>query len=153
VPFRHPRPPDRIRVGDVILDVLGPQHCFLGTESDPNNDSVVLRMTGGGASILFTGDVEEPAQRELVAAYGSSLDALVLKVPHHGGNTNIPEFLQAVHAKVAVVSVGPNRYGHPVPSVLATLARDGMRVIRTDRAGDVTVVFGPGGLVLESPRG
>jgi competence protein ComEC len=43
------------------------------------------------------------------------------------------------------VSVGPNRYGHPVPAVLTELARDGMRVFRTDRSGDVTVAFLDGG--------
>jgi DNA internalization-related competence protein ComEC/Rec2 len=153
VPFRHPRPPERLRVGDVILSVLGPQHCFVGTDSDPNNDSVVLHVSAAGGSVLFTGDVEEPAQAELLARYAHALPAQVLKVPHHGGNTNLPAFLAATRARVAVVSVGPNRYGHPVPSVLATLRRDGMNVYRTDRAGDVTVEFDHGRLLIESERG
>jgi competence protein ComEC len=59
----------------------------------------------------------------------------------------------ATHARLAVVSVGPNRYGHPVASVLATLRRDGMRVYRTDRAGDVTVEFDHGRLLIQSGRG
>jgi competence protein ComEC len=153
VPFRHPRPPERLRVGDLRVSVLAPQHCFFGTDSDPNNDSVVLHIRGPGGSILFTGDVEDPAQAELLARDTPALAADVLKVPHHGGNTNLPAFLAAIHARLAVVSVGPNRYGHPVASVLATLRRDGMRVYRTDRAGDVTVEFDQGRLLIESGRG
>jgi competence protein ComEC len=55
-----------------------------------------------------------------------------------------------VHASVAVVSVGPNRYGHPVASVLQELARDGMRVFRTDRSGDVTVSFRRGDVLVDT---
>ena len=80
------------------------------------------------------------------------LPALVLKVPHHGGDTSLDEFIQDVHARIAVVSVGPNRYGHPVERVLAELAQDGMRVFRTDRSGDVTVAFRPDGLFVTTGR-
>jgi competence protein ComEC len=75
---------------------------------------------------------------------------VVLKVPHHGGATSIERFTLAVHARLAVVSVGPNRYGHPVPAVLRQLAADGMRVFRTDRVGDVTVVFDEGRVLVSS---
>jgi competence protein ComEC len=130
--------------------VLGPFHCNRGTNSDPNNDSLILRVIDGDASVLFPGDAEEPSQTDVVDREAPELAALVLKVPHHGGNTSLPAFLLAVHARVAVVSVGPNRYGHPVPAVLAELARDGMRVFRTDRSGDVTVVFRGGRLLIQS---
>jgi competence protein ComEC len=149
-PVQHPRPGADIRVGDVHLQVIGPFHCYLGTNSDPNNDSVIVRVTDGWASVLFPGDAEQPAQSEAVTREGSMLQALVLKVPHHGGDTSLPAFIGAVHARVAVVSVGPNHYGHPVPSVLAELAADGMRVFRTDRSGDVTVIFRDGRLLIES---
>jgi competence protein ComEC len=142
VPTRHPRPGAVFVAGDLRMEVLGPSHCFHGTRSDPNNDSLVLRVLAPGASILFSGDLEEPAQREILATEeASGLAAAVFKVPHHGGDTSLEAFFQAIHARVAVVSVGPNRYGHPVPEVLARLARDGMQVFRTDLDGDVTVTF------------
>jgi len=150
VPFRHPGPGTVLHAGDVTLQVLGPQHCFVGTRSDPNNDSIVLRVTDGAASVLFTGDAEQPAQTDLIKDQAELLPTLVLKVPHHGGATNLSDFLQLVHARIAVVSVGPNRYGHPVPSVLAELARDGMRVFRTDRSGDVTVSFRDGAVYVST---
>ena len=141
IPARHPRTGDVISVGDVRIEVLGPSHCYRATDSDPNNDSLVLRVLWGGASILFTGDAEEPAQTEMLSQEAAWMPATVLKVPHHGGATSLPSFLQAVHPVVAVISVGPNRYGHPAPELVAELIRDGMRVFRTDRSGDVTVTF------------
>jgi len=76
--------------------------------------------------------------------------ALVFKVPHHGGATSLDQFFLAVRARVAVVSVGPNRYGHPVLAVLQRLAEDGMRVFRTDRSGDITVSFDEGRVLVSS---
>jgi competence protein ComEC len=150
VPVRHPRPGAEFRVGDLQLEVLGPSHCFHGTHSDPNNDSLVLRVLANGASVLFTGDAEEPAQSEMLKDEAPGLTAAVLKVPHHGGATTLTQFFLSVHARVAVVSVGPNRYGHPVPEILAELAREGVRVFRTDHDGDVTIVFQGGDVLVRS---
>lgn len=153
VPFRHPRAGAALQVADVRVAVLGPERCFTGTNSDPNNDSEVLRVSDGSASVLFPGDAEEPNQTDLLRDEAGRLRAAVLKVPHHGGDTSLPEFLAAVGARVAVVSVGPNTYGHPVPAVLRRLADDGMRVPRTDLAGDITVTFEGGRLLVRSSRG
>jgi competence protein ComEC len=150
VPVRHPRPGAEFLVGDLRLEVLGPSHCFHGTHSDANNDSLVLRVLARGASVLFTGDAEEPAQSEILEDDAARLTAAVLKVPHHGGATTLEQFFRGVHARVAVVSVGPNRYGHPVPEILAELVRDGMRVFRTDRDGDVTIVFRGGDILVQT---
>ena len=81
------------------------------------------------------------------------LSAEVLNVPHHGAGTSIDPFFQAVHESVAVVSVGPNSYGHPVPSTLQALRDTGARVFRTDRSGDVVIQFEPPGIVVETGRG
>jgi competence protein ComEC len=81
---------------------------------------------------------------------GIDLSADVLKVPHHGGATSIESFFQAVDPDVAVVSVGPNTYGHPVPEVLAWIAATGAEVFRTDRDGEVAVAFGDQGVLVES---
>jgi competence protein ComEC len=151
-PFRHPTPGTVLRVADVRLEVLGPAVCYHGTRSDPNNDSLVLQVTDGPASVLFTGDVEQPAQKDLLEARAARLHALLLKVPHHGGATNMEPFILSVRARVAVVSVGANRYGHPVPTVLRQLSADGMHVFRTDRSGDVTVRFEDGRVVVTTPQ-
>jgi competence protein ComEC len=150
VPVRHPRGGSAMRVGGLVVQILGPDGCV---PDSPNDDSLVLRILLGGVPIaLFPGDAEVPAQRDLLEDE-DPITAAVLKVPHHGGDTSDRGFLRAVDATVAVVSTGPNDYGHPHPVVLAALRADGMAVYRTDRSGDVTVRFGPDGLVVESGRG
>ena len=153
VPFAHPPPGTVLRIGDVRLEVLGPERCFVGTNSDPNNDSLVLRVSDGWAAVMFPGDAEQPSQADLLRDESDVLSAQVLKVPHHGGATSLDPFFQAIHARVGVVSVGPNRYGHPVGAVLDALVRVGMRVFRTDRSGDVTVTFRGGGVFVSTSRG
>ena len=150
VPVRHPRGGSAMRVGALVVQILGPDGC---APDSPNDDSLVLRILLGGVPIvLFPGDAEVPAQRDLLEDE-DPITAVVLKVPHHGGDTSDPGFLRAVDATVAVVSTGPNDYGHPHPVVLAALRADGMAVYRTDRSGDVTVRFGPDGIVVESGQG
>ncbi|HYF12511.1 MAG TPA: MBL fold metallo-hydrolase, partial [Actinomycetota bacterium] len=74
----------------------------------------------------------------------------VLKVPHHGAATSLRPFFEAIDPMVAVVSVGPNPYGHPVPEVLGWLRATGAEVVRTDRAGDVTITFRAGLVSVDS---
>ena len=146
VPMRRAVAGELDQVGGVSWQVLWPAGLLLGEGSDPNNNSLVLRVSTGGHVILLTGDVEAAAQRELVAS-GADLQADVLKVPHHGSASQDPAFLAATGAGLAVISVGlHNTYGHPAAVTLAALAADGMAVRRTDLDGDVAIVAGSGGL-------
>ena len=118
------------------------------TESDTNNDALVIRLSRGGDVVLFATEPEEPAQEWLLEQRdeaGLDLRADVLKVPHHGAATSVAAFFDAVAAPVAVVSVGENTYGHPVPSTLQAIAETGAEIWRTDQHGTVTVTF-EGGL-------
>ncbi len=151
VATEHPRAGATYTVGDLHLDVLSPASCWSGTDSDTNNDALVLMLTHGGDSALFATEPEEPAQQALLDA-GVSLHADVLKVPHHGAATSLPEFFQAVGAKVAVVSVGENDYGHPVPSTLEAITATGADVWRTDEHGTITVTFEAGEPVVSAQR-
>jgi len=63
--------------------------------------------------------------------------AEVLKVPHQGAATSDLGWLQAVQATTAIVSVGPNSFGHPSVDVIAALA--GAQVLRTDEEGDIII--------------
>ncbi len=103
--------------------------------------------------MLFSNEPEADAQQVLLDDH-MPIRADVVNVPHHGAGTSIAPFLQAVQATVAVVSVGPNTYGHPVPWVLDELRRSGARVFRTDRSGDVVVTFADaGGMEVRTGRG
>ena len=131
-------------VGGLRLDVLSPDRCWSGTESDTNNDAIILRVTFGAATILIASESEEPAQEALLEA-AIPLQAAVLKVPHHGAATSVPAFFEAVDANVAVVSVGENDYGHPVPATLGAIASTGATIWRTDQHGTITVTFDDAG--------
>jgi competence protein ComEC len=149
VTVRTPRAGETLWVGDVRLEILSPDRCWTGTESDTNNDAIVVRATLGEDSILFATEPEEPAQQVLLDA-GIDLTADVMKVPHHGAATSIEAFFQAVDAQLAIVSVGENTYGHPVPEVLDWLRDTGAEVLRTDLAGTVTVGFTETGVRVET---
>jgi competence protein ComEC len=140
VEVRNPRTGDTFWLGLLRLDVLSPDRCWTGTESDANNDAIVIRATYQGHVVLIASEPEEPAQEWLLGS-GVDLRAEVLKVPHHGAATSVPEFFDAVDAEVAIVSVGENDYGHPTAFTLDALVAAGSRVWRTDRQGTITVLF------------
>ena len=101
--------------------------------------------------VLIASEPEEPAQEVLLES-GVDLHADVLKVPHHGAATSVPEFFDAVDAEVAIVSVGENDYGHPTAFTLDALVASGAEVWRTDRAGTITISFVGPTPTIESER-
>jgi competence protein ComEC len=132
--------------------VLGPRTLLHGTDSDPNNASLVMRVQLPGLSLLLTGDAELPLQDQLLA--GAPLHADVLKVPHHGSDRQQPAFLADVQARAAIVSVGAgNSYGHPSPRTIDLLTHAGAAVFRTDTGGAIAVFRARSGMVNVVPRG
>ena len=123
-----------------MLEVLHPPPQLLsGTESDGNNNSLVLRLTWGEAEFLLTGDIGTEAEKLLLGS-SQDLSADLLKVAHHGsGSSSCSEFLQAVNPAYAIISVGEdNRFGHPDETVLERLANLGVvTVLRTDQQGTI----------------
>jgi competence protein ComEC len=133
-------PGDHPSVGGVSVEVLAPDPERATAATAPNDLSMVARVTVRGVRVLFTGDLGAQAEARLVSD-GIDLRADVLKVPHHGSRDADPAFLAASGARVALISVGAdNTYGHPTAWTLGRLARDGMRIHRTDREGDLAVV-------------
>jgi len=130
-----PAPGWEAEVGSFHLEVLGPRRRYASL----NDGSLVVAVRAGGVLLLLPGDVEAVAQADVGPA---RVD--VLKVPHQGAATSDLNWLAACAPRVAVISVGPNEFGHPAPEVVAALEEAGAEVHRTDREGDVTVVLGPG---------
>jgi competence protein ComEC len=142
VPVRSVGPGWTYAVAGLELTAIGPVSALHGTNSDPNNNSLVLRARVDGRTVLLPGDAETEEQQDLLTRLGpAAVRADVLKVAHHGSAYQEPQFLDAVDPAVALVSVGrDNDYGHPNASVLARLTRDGARVLRTDQDGDLAAV-------------
>jgi competence protein ComEC len=63
------------------------------------------------------------------------LRADILKVGHHGSAySSTPDFLAAVHPKIAIISCGlHNVFGHPSPRTLDELRSAGAKVYRHTR--------------------
>lgn len=125
--------------GETCFDVLSPSPELETPETSLNNTSLVLKLHYGDADILFTGDAEAEAERELLES-GADLAAEVLKIGHHGSSTSTGrEFLEKVGPVSAVISVGRNNFGHPSPETLGALKDEGVRVFRTDECGAVVL--------------
>lgn len=139
--YRRARRGDRLRVGGMIINVYLPEEVFIrGSNSDPNNNSVVAKLTYRGFTMLLPGDIETDSRHRLLRMH-ADLRSDILKVAHHGSRTGTSRaLLAAVKPRAAVISVGRvNLYGHPHRSVLRTLISGGVRVFRTDRDGEVVV--------------
>lgn len=130
--------------GGVKLEVLNPpESLWEGTSHDVDNNGVVLRLSWGKVSFLFTADIREEIEFELIGQR-ANLKSTVLKVAHHGSGTSTsPHFLAVVDPEVAVISVGEdNPFGHPSPEVLERLiGRLGEdNVYRTDEDGTIEFI-------------
>jgi competence protein ComEC len=106
-----------------------------------NANSVVLRLSYGNFSMLFTGDAETETE-DVMMDSGAPLRSQVLKVGHHGSRyATSARFLKAVSPEAAVISVGANnRYGHPAPETLDRLQKAGVKIYRTDLNGEITII-------------
>ena len=110
---------------------------------DTNDSSLVLRMTYGKSSWLFTGDAPSAVLNKVMDEYPSLIKADVLKVSHHGSDYSNPVlFIKNVGAKMALISVGKdNDYGHPTQNVLKRLQTYISEIYRTDTDEMVTVTY------------
>lgn len=138
---------DRLSWPGVQADVWWPARR-LSSGSVPNNASVVLAVSSGPVDLLLFGDVEKEAGHAILLQMrrdpemaSRARDFDVVKVAHHGSGNLDPDLLAEVAAPLAVISVGKdNDYGHPSPTALQVLGRNGYAVLRTDQRGDIAVV-------------
>ena len=129
-----------IAVNDVTINVLNPPRGYMPKgDRAANNGSLVLKVSYGDTSFLFTGDIEKEAEYALLSK-GDELKSTILKVPHHGSLTSSTvEFLNKVRPGKAVFSVGyNNRFGFPKEAVLKRYEYLGTDIYRTDRDGAIT---------------
>ena len=118
------------------LEILAPVADY----DDLNDYSVVVRMTYGGTSYLFTGDAEAKAEKDILNS-GADVSADVLKAGHHGSSTSTSEkFLEAVSPDICVIQCGTgNSYGHPHAEILERLESFGVKCFRNDISGTIII--------------
>lgn len=112
---------------DLYFDILWPNHQKIISENGINNNSLVCKMVYQDFSVLFTGDIEEIAEKEILEEYENrkALKSTILKVAHHGSKTSSTEqFLNVVQPKVVLIGVGEkNTFGHPNYEVIKRIEK------------------------------
>lgn len=131
---------DQIHFGSAEFTVLHPAKTINTYQDSPlNNNSLVIKLEYLGTKILFTGDIQSEAEKVILDS-GQDIHANILKTAHHGSlYSTTPDFLKSVSPSSAVISVGRNNFGHPADPVLQRLKQYGVKVLRTDKNGCITV--------------
>ncbi len=112
-----------------------------------NDGSLAVRVESPWGDVLFTGDLTASEEQRLGPA-------AVLKVPHHGARDSSSDaLLDRVRPGLAILSVGPNRYGHPHPETLLRYAIRGIPLLRTDQDGTIRLRLDHRGLRAGPERG
>ncbi|AWB45441.1 DNA internalization-related competence protein ComEC/Rec2 [Paenibacillus sp. CAA11] len=116
-------------------------------QKEQNGHSIVFLLEMDGARFLFTGDMDDAAEGEVLEALDkgslfpdiTGLPVDVLKIAHHGSKSSTTaEWLERWRPEAAVISVGEgNTYGHPHPTVIDLLSSHHTEVHRTDKMGEV----------------
>ena len=136
---------ERIRIEkNLYIDILWPDSSNPINDNILNNNALVCKLSYISFSILFTGDIEEIAEKMILEKYKNNLELLkvdVLKVAHHGSATSsIEEFLNVVRPEIALIGVGEdNSFGHPSDNVLERLKSFNCKIYRTDKNGEISI--------------
>ncbi len=125
----------------IYLDILHPAYD-VSRMRDTNDASVTARLVYGETEFLFTGDISERIEKELVAkGVSQALQSDIIKLGHHGSKTSSSrEFLESSQSEVAVVSAGcDNRYGHPHKDVISRVENLGIHIVDTCSRGTIVM--------------
>ena len=135
--LQHPAVGTAFAFGTGSFEILAPSEI---DQNDSNNNSVVIKLTNGNNSFIFTGDAESSSEFAMCAS-GINLDCDVLVPGHHGSATATSwEFLENTVPEYAVISCGAdNQYGHPDKDTMDKLQSMDIQVFRTDKQGTITV--------------
>lgn len=110
-----------------------------GAGKEENERSLVATLYLGEQSFLLTGDMTAAKEEIFIKEdlEGRKGDT-ILKVAHHGSRfSTCDRFLRALKPRLALISVGPNRYGHPSAEVMSRLKTRKIPSLRTDEEGAI----------------
>jgi competence protein ComEC len=141
----------RSQEGGVTIEVLHPEESSPHSRKADNDDSLVLKLTADGISILLAADIGRTSERDILDGQ-LVVRSQVLKSPHHGSRTSSSAaFLAAVEPRVVVITAGyRNPYGVPHPEVLKRYEAAGLLIFQTGRDGAVEVTVQTPGLRIRT---
>lgn len=117
-----------------------PAGKYEGGSNDAANASIAYLLRVNGIDTLFTGDVEKNVAKEIAARLAPHLTEPVdvFLATHHGSkHGSIDELLNVAKPRWAVLSTGPNSYGHPALDAITRLKAIGATVWCTDVNGSI----------------
>lgn len=125
-------------IGEASFKILGP---VSNSTENLNDMSVIVKLTHGENTFLFTGDAEYDEERDVIKNFADELDCDVYKVGHHGSSTSsCKDFLESVTPEICIISCGEdNSYGHPHDEAMARISGYTNEIYRTDICGDIIV--------------
>ena len=145
------------QVGNIQLKVLWPEattrtfEVLPGDGSAINNSSVAVIAQTTDWSLFSAGDLEPPAQHELI---NSAEPVDIYKLSHHGSKYQDEGLMKALSAQIALISVGAkNPYDHPAKESIDSLTRLGTQVFRTDTDGAIAVTASAHHLRVRKSKG
>lgn len=129
---------------NLYFDVLWPDSQKMISDNAINNNSLVCKLNYNKFSMLFTGDIEEIAEKEIVSKYENNtsiLKSTILKTAHHGSKTSsIEKILDVVKPQYAFIGVGENNtFGHPSNITIENLEKRKIKIYRTDKMGEICI--------------
>ena len=129
---------DKIIIDNIIFNILFPDIENPIKENILNNNSIVMQMKYKSITTLFTGDIEEIAEEQIIK---ENIEADILKIAHHGSKTSSTQkFLEKVKPKIALIGVGENnKFGHPNIEVIKRLENLNTKIFRTAQNGEITI--------------
>ena len=132
IPVEEAKPGTKIQIGEAVMEILAP----LSPDEEPNNMSVVTRVTFGKRRFLLMGDAEKTVEEQLLRS-GAALKADVIKLGHHGSRSSSSEaFIRKVDPTFAIMTCGAgNRYGHPHRETVALMEKLKIPAFRCDVEG------------------
>ena len=139
----------------VHFAILHPSGASFADEKfSKNNRGCTLRISAGKHSVLLVADIEKESEERLLQQHPDKLPATLLVVPHHGSKTSSsPAFVQAVHPRYAVFTVGyRNRFRHPNEEVYARYRTAGSELLRSDADGAIIVQMDAENFAVERYR-
>lgn len=156
-------PPDLSRgkeIAGVKIELLHPQGDIenrqsFGGSRRINNNSMALKLTYQGKSILFLGDLDSKIEEFLISTKGKALESHVMLAPHHGsrGSSSKP-FLRTVGPDICIISSGSgNPFGFPHLETIQRLRETGCRILRIDQVGALQLTVSADGIKVTSLLG
>ncbi len=107
-----------------------------------NNTSIVGKLSYYDFDVLFSGDAEDEAQKEIIELFKDELDSEIYKVAHHGSKNGVlEEFINIINPEISIICVGDkNRFGHPHQILLDNLTKQGSKILRTDANSTIKII-------------